>query len=63
MFIPSSGKNNGEIARILDISLDMARLWRNLKLGDRSQPSGDIVNFCLIITLLLFKLFPIYFFN
>ncbi|QFS50767.1 hypothetical protein [Nostoc sphaeroides] len=23
------GKNHGEIARILDISLDMARLWRN----------------------------------
>lgn len=22
------GKNNGEIARTLDISLDMARLWR-----------------------------------
>lgn len=29
IILASSGKNNGEIARILDISLDMARLWRN----------------------------------
>lgn len=29
ILLASEGKNNGEIARILDISLDMARLWRN----------------------------------
>lgn len=29
IILASSGKNNGEIARILDISVDMARLWRN----------------------------------
>ena len=28
ILLASSGKNNGEIARILDISLDMTRLWR-----------------------------------
>ena len=28
ILLASSGKNNGEIARTLDISLDMARLWR-----------------------------------
>ena len=28
ILLASSGKNNGEIARPLDISLDMARLWR-----------------------------------
>ncbi len=28
ILLASSGKNNGEIARRLDISLDMARLWR-----------------------------------
>ncbi|MEA5506902.1 helix-turn-helix domain-containing protein [Halotia wernerae UHCC 0503] len=29
ILLASEGKNHGEIARILDISLDMARLWRN----------------------------------
>jgi putative transposase len=29
ILLGSEGKNQGEIARILDISLDMARLWRN----------------------------------
>ncbi|MHC5727605.1 MAG: helix-turn-helix domain-containing protein [Nostoc sp.] len=29
ILLASDGKNHGEIARILDISLDMARLWRN----------------------------------
>jgi len=29
ILLASEGKNNGEIARTLDISLDMARLWRN----------------------------------
>lgn len=29
IILASEGKNHGEIARILDISLDMARLWRN----------------------------------
>ena len=28
ILLASFGKNNGEIARILEISLDMARLWR-----------------------------------
>lgn len=28
ILLASEGKNNGEIARKLDISLDMARLWR-----------------------------------
>jgi putative transposase len=28
ILLASSGKNNGEIARILEISLDMTRLWR-----------------------------------
>ncbi|MHC5719023.1 MAG: helix-turn-helix domain-containing protein [Nostoc sp.] len=29
ILLASEGKNHGEIARILDISLDMAHLWRN----------------------------------
>ena len=29
ILLASVGKNHGEIARTLDISLDMARLWRN----------------------------------
>ena len=29
ILLGSEGKNHGEIARTLDISLDMARLWRN----------------------------------
>lgn len=29
ILLASEGKNHGEIARRLDISLDMARLWRN----------------------------------
>ena len=29
ILLASAGKNHGEIARLLDISLDMARLWRN----------------------------------
>ncbi len=29
ILLASEGKNHGEIARTLDISLDMARLWRN----------------------------------
>lgn len=29
ILLASEGKNHGEIARILDISIDMARLWRN----------------------------------
>jgi putative transposase len=29
ILLASYGNNNGEIARTLDISLDMARLWRN----------------------------------
>jgi putative transposase len=29
ILLASEGKNHAEIARILDISLDMARLWRN----------------------------------
>ncbi|QSJ14886.1 helix-turn-helix domain-containing protein [Nostoc sp. UHCC 0702] len=29
ILLASEGKNHGEIARLLDISLDMARLWRN----------------------------------
>jgi superfamily II DNA helicase RecQ len=29
ILLASEGRNHGEIARILDISLDMARLWRN----------------------------------
>jgi len=29
ILLASYGKNNGEIARTLDISLDMARLWRS----------------------------------
>ncbi len=29
ILLASEGKNHGEIARKLDISLDMARLWRN----------------------------------
>ncbi|MEA5598457.1 helix-turn-helix domain-containing protein [Rivularia sp. UHCC 0363] len=28
ILLASEGENNGEIARTLDISLDMARLWR-----------------------------------
>ncbi|WP_042341274.1 helix-turn-helix domain-containing protein [Calothrix sp. PCC 7507] len=28
ILLASSGRNNGEIARILEISLDMTRLWR-----------------------------------
>ena len=37
ILLASSGKNNGEIARILEISLDMARLWRKrwLKTSDK----------------------------
>lgn len=36
----SEGKNHGEIARILDISLDMARLWRNrwFETSDKKLP-------------------------
>lgn len=33
----SLGKNNGEIARKLDISLDMARLWRKRWLENSSK--------------------------
>jgi len=29
ILLASSGQNNGEISRLLDISLDMARTWRN----------------------------------
>jgi hypothetical protein len=29
ILLASEGKNHGGIVRILDISLDMARLWRN----------------------------------
>ncbi len=37
ILLGSEGKNHGEIARTLDISLDMARLWRNrwLESSDR----------------------------
>ncbi|MHC5676646.1 helix-turn-helix domain-containing protein [Nostoc sp.] len=51
ILLASSGKNNGEIARILDISLDMARLWRNrwfetsdkeLSIFERLQDYGRI---------------------
>ncbi len=41
ILLASSGKNNGEIARTLNISLDMARLWRNrwLKTSDKKLPT------------------------
>ena len=37
ILVASEGKNHGEIARTLDISLDMARLWRKrwLETSDR----------------------------
>lgn len=37
ILLGSEGKNNGEIARGLDISLDMARLWRNRWLETSEQ--------------------------
>jgi putative transposase len=40
ILLASEGKNHGEIARSLDISLDMARLWRNrwLETSDKKLP-------------------------
>jgi putative transposase len=40
ILLASEGKNNGEIARGLDISLDMARLWRNrwFETSDKKLP-------------------------
>lgn len=41
ILLASEGKNHGQIARTLDISLDMARLWRNrwLATSDRQLSS------------------------
>jgi putative transposase len=40
ILLASEGKNHGEIARILNISLDMARLWRNrwFETSDKELP-------------------------
>ncbi|NMF61876.1 helix-turn-helix domain-containing protein (plasmid) [Brasilonema octagenarum UFV-E1] len=43
ILLASEGKNNGEIARTLNISLDMARLWRNrwFKTSDKKLPTFE----------------------
>ena len=68
ILLGSKGKNHGEIARTLDISLDMARLWRNrwLETSDRelsifqrlqdSERTGAPVKFSMEQVIELFAL-------
>jgi transposase len=51
ILLGSEGKNHGEITRTLDISLDMARLWRNrwLETSDRQLSSFQRLQDCLNI--------------
>ena len=68
ILLGSEGKNHGEIARTLDISIDMARLWRNrwLSTSDRelsivqrlqdSERTGAPVKFSMEQVIELFAL-------